>query len=120
MLRATSVSSRRSLGSAEGVTEAGRRLGGQHPGFAELARLTEAANLVRELANVDRLFEIAVEARREEPLAAFPSASDVIATTGMRRGSSVAFQPAHDVRTVQVREPDIQEDHVGTIYGRGA
>ena len=91
--------------------------GTRRPGAAQPARRAVAAHLVRELADADRLLEVAGEPGRDEPVAALERQR---AQRDDRDPPRCARQPARAprrVRAVHVREPEVHQDHVRQVLG---
>jgi len=84
------------------------------------ATFAEAAHLVRKGAHVDRLLEIAVEARRQEAVAAPGVRRSGEGDNRYLSGSCSAAELACDFGPVHVRKPQVEQDDVRPIVGRDA
>jgi len=90
------------------------------PETGSLAAFAEAAYLIRERADVDRLLEIAVEARRQEPVAVPGVGRGAERDDRYPSGSCSAAELACDFGTGHVRKPQVEQDDVRSIVGRDA
>src|SRR6266404_8286024 len=77
-----------------------------------LASSAEPTYLVGKLAHADRLGQVAVEARAEEPLAVALHSERRQRYNGNRRSLSVLLQSAQDIAALHIRKPDVHEDDV--------
>src|SRR6266516_4707489 len=105
-------------GGSTGCWHTARRRAGPSFGEWSLSGLhAVAANLVWELADADRLFEVAGEPGGEEPVAA------AVGRQGAQRDDRDPCRPAPgseypcSVRAVHVREPEVHQDHVRQLLG---